>query len=121
MKYIGVLGSAFRVSMLAICCATVLPSKDLSLKDQVDRLDKRLKQLEDAMKSQNISVPKATVGAGESGEVEELHRQIGVLAAEVEKLRSGEQEIEVSAEKASSMGLSSSAILLTRRSCPGPL
>lgn len=109
MKFVGVLNCAFRVLMLAICCASILPGQDLGLKDQVDQLDKRLKRLEDAMKSRNTPESKSTAGDVEVGEVEELRRQITILAAEVEKLRSGEKEIEVSAESAGSMGLSPSA------------
>ncbi len=115
MKYVDVLSVAFRVLLIAICCATTLPSQELSQKEQIDQLEKRLKQLEEAIKSQNKAGSATTSGDPEATEVQELRRQIEILAAEVEKLRSGEKEIEVSAEKASSLGLSPSAAAVYRK------
>lgn len=47
--------------------------------------------------------------------VEEIQRQIDVLAAEVEKLRSGEPEVELTEEQAKNLGLSPSAANVYRK------
>lgn len=47
--------------------------------------------------------------------IEEIQRQIDVLAAEVEKLRSGEPEIELTADRAKNLGLSPSAANVYRK------
>jgi hypothetical protein len=47
--------------------------------------------------------------------IEEIQQQIDVLAAEVEKLRSGEPEVEVTDEKAKGLGLSPSASSVYRK------
>jgi hypothetical protein len=52
--------------------------------------------------------------------LEELRRQLEVLAAEVEKLRSGEpEEIEVSEQRRQALGLAPSAVGVYRRASPG--
>lgn len=53
-------------------------------------------------------------------QLDELRRQIEVLAAEVEKLRSGEPEqIEVSEQRRQALGLAPSAVGVYRRASPG--
>ncbi len=53
-------------------------------------------------------------------QVEELRRQVEILAAEVEKLRSGEvQEVEVTEERRRALGLAPSAVGVYRRASPG--
>jgi hypothetical protein len=47
--------------------------------------------------------------------IEEIQRQIDVLAAEVEKLRSGEPEVEITEERAKNLGLSPSAANVYRK------
>jgi hypothetical protein len=47
--------------------------------------------------------------------LEEIQRELDVLAAEVEKLRSGEPDVEVTAERAQGMGLSPSAAAVYRK------
>jgi cell division protein FtsB len=57
---------------------------------------------------------------GQAADVEELRRRVEVLAAEVEKLRSGEPEqIEVSDERRRALGLAPSAVGVYRRASPG--
>ena len=56
----------------------------------------------------------------ENVQVEELRRQLEVLAAEVEKLRSGEpEEVELSDERRRALGLAPSAAGVYRRASPG--
>jgi hypothetical protein len=64
--------------------------------------------------------PDTTGAQGQQADVEELRRQVAVLAAEVEKLRSGEPEqIEVSEERRRAMGLAPSAVGVYERASPG--
>jgi hypothetical protein len=53
--------------------------------------------------------------AGKTVEVEELHRQLDILAEEVELLRSGEPERELTEERRKSLGLSPSASKVYRK------
>ena len=56
----------------------------------------------------------------QTAEMEELRRQLAVLAGEVEKLRSGEpEEVEVSDERRQALGLAPSAVGVYRRASPG--
>ena len=56
----------------------------------------------------------------QEAEVEELRRRLDVLAAEVEKLRSGEpEELEVSDARRQALGLAPSAVGVYRRASPG--
>lgn len=115
MKYFGAINHLLRVLILAVFSVTVLPAQDIGLKEQLDQLDKRLKQLEDAIKSGRASGSGAQNSEGGAGEIEELRRQLTMLAAEVEKLRSGEEVAEVSQENSGSRGLSSSAASVYRK------
>lgn len=115
MKYAGAINHLSRVIILAIFSVTALPAQDTGLKERLDQLDKRLKQLEDTLKSEKVSESRTQSGAGGAGEIEELRRQLNVLAAEVEKLRSGEEAAEVSQEHSDSLGLSSSAASVYRK------
>ncbi len=70
--------------------------------EKIKKLEERIEQLERQL---------ATVtGTPDSAAMEELKRQLEILAAEVEKLRSGEsEEMEVDESKRRSLGLGSSA------------
>jgi len=77
---------------------------------KLQEFEKRLKQLED--KEAAAAPGKSPEGAGE---IQELRRQLDVLAAEVEKLRSGEAELEVTPERARELGLGPSAASIYRK------
>jgi len=97
-------------------CVVAFPAQESSLKDRLDELETRLKRLEDALKSKAASGAEPATDAGKASEIDEVRRQITILSTEIEKLRSAEPAIEVSAEKANSMGLSSSAASVYRKS-----
>jgi len=82
---------------------------------RVNELEERLRKLEEAQKIESDTTASPETESSRSGEIDALQRQIEVLSSELEKLRSGEQEIEISAEKAASMGLSSSAASVYRK------
>lgn len=64
--------------------------------------------------------PQTAVSGGAAAQVEELRRRVDVLAAEVEKLRSGESAtVEVSDEQRRALGLSPSAAATYRRASEG--
>ena len=115
MRY-SVIRYVFRGLILTICSAAILLGQDSSATDPIVQLEKRIKQLEEAVQAENKTGSLPAADDSKAGEVEELRRQIAVLAAEVEKLRSGAAEAEVSAEKARSIGLSSSAASIYRKS-----
>lgn len=82
-------------------------------------LEKRLIELErkqaaeegttEAQPAEKEAAPEMTV------EVQELRRQLGVLAEEVEKLRSGEQDLVISAERIQALGLGVAAASVYRK------
>ena len=66
------------------------------------------------------TIDAATEQLGEQAQLEELRRQVEILAEEVEQLRSGEPEsIEVSDERRRALGLAPSAAAAYRRSAEG--
>jgi hypothetical protein len=70
--------------------------------EKIKKLEERIEQLENQL-------AEATQGV-DSPELQEIRRQIEILAAEVEKLRSGEEvELEVTEEQRQALGLGSSA------------
>jgi hypothetical protein len=71
----------------------------------------------DLLAFQNQPQPEAPQGGGQSQTttVEELNRRVDVLAEEVERLRSGEPELEVTPERARAMGLGFSAASVYRK------
>lgn len=60
-------------------------------------------------------VPKKQEAETQQAQVDELRRRLEVLATEVERLRSGEQEIELSEERRRALGLAPSAAATYRR------
>ena len=77
--------------------------------------EERLQRLEKQHRSQEKRASNSQAQSAATLEVQELRRQLDILAAEVEKLRSGEQEIEVSEEKAKSLGVGPSAASVYRK------
>jgi len=63
----------------------------------------------------NTEPTPSTPGQAQNPEVAEIQRKLDVLAAEVEKLRSGEPEIEVTPDRAKGLGLSPSAASVYRK------
>jgi cell division protein FtsB len=71
--------------------------------------DEKIKKLEERIEQLERQLAAAT-GTSDSAGMEEIKRQLEILAAEVEKLRSGEaEEIEVDESKRRALGLGSSA------------
>jgi cell division protein FtsB len=88
--------------------SAVSGQEDLQIRLQ--ELEKRLKQLEEKEARQ---APEKTGEAAK--EIQELRRQVDVLATELEKLRSGEVELELTEEKTKSLGLGPSAASIYRK------
>jgi hypothetical protein len=63
----------------------------------------------------NTSSEQPPAASAQNPEVAEIQRKLDVLAAEVEKLRSGEPEVEVAPERAKNLGLSPSAASVYRK------
>ena len=80
-----------------------------SLQLRIQQLEHKLKSVEEALKMKTDSQSSQISSADQKEQIEELSRQIGILAEEIEKLRSGEKEVEITSEQASSMGLGPSA------------
>jgi hypothetical protein len=74
------------------------------LRSKLQELEKRIEEMEGRY-----------AGGAKPPELDELRRQIDVLAVEVEKLRSGESEIEVTEQTAKSLGLGGSAVSVYRK------
>lgn len=103
----------FWVVMVSLMC-TVSASNDDAITKKMEALERRLASLEE--KVQQTSQEQKE---GESGdltlEVEELRRQVDILAGEVEKIRSGEPEYDITRERANSLGLGPSAADVYRK------
>ncbi|MFQ5929919.1 MAG: hypothetical protein ACE5MK_09480 [Acidobacteriota bacterium] len=82
---------------------------------KLGEFEERLKRLEEQQRSQEKEASNSQARSTATLEVQELRRQLDILAAEVEKLRSGEQQIEVSEEKAKSLGVGPSAASVYRK------
>jgi hypothetical protein len=80
--------------------------------EKIKKLEQRIEQLEKQLS--------AAFSTTDSAEMQEIRRQLEILAAEVEKLRSGEaEEIELDESKRRSLGLgSSAATVYTKRQGP---
>src|SRR5262245_61356294 len=63
----------------------------------------------------NTEPSPSTPGQAQNPEVAEIQRKLDVLAAEVEKLRSGEPEVEITPDRAKGLGLSPSAASVYRK------
>lgn len=99
--YKGILGALVCLSM-----TTFGLTQENDFKKRLEELESRLEKLEERTKD----APSDETGEGELVvEVEELRRQVGILAEELEKMRSGETEEEISQERASALGVGPSA------------
>src|SRR6266536_812129 len=85
------------------------------LKKRISGLEARLQKLEQSTPAQQTIQPAATPQAGGTVEIQEIRRQLDVIAQEVEKLRSGEPEIEITDQRAKNLGVGSSAASVYRK------
>ncbi|MBI4456778.1 MAG: hypothetical protein HY644_12880 [Acidobacteria bacterium] len=94
----------------------VLGADDAEINRKLQEFEARLKRLEE--KQGTAASGRAETAQAEEPrtvEVAELRRQLDVLAAELEKLRSGEQEIDIKPDRAQAMGLGPSAASVYRK------
>lgn len=77
---------------------------------KLQEIEERLKKLEAEPTKEEEQPPQP-----QTVEVEELRRQVDVLAEEIEKIRSGEPEIEVSPQRARDLGLGPAAATVYRK------
>ena len=68
-----------------------------------------------ALTAGNLWAGQSQPAEAQSSEIEELRRKVDVLAEEVEKLRSGEPEVEVTPDRARALGLGFSAASVYRK------
>lgn len=89
-----------------------------TMQSRIQEFEERLKRLETSLSAspEGKSSSKHRAETEKTVEIEELRRQLGVLAEEVEKLRSGEPEIEVTSDQARALGLAPSAVSAYRKS-----
>jgi len=85
------------------------------LRKRISEFEARLQKLEQATQPPGKNPPTAEPQSGGTAEIQELRRQLEVIAQEVEKLRSGEPEIEITDRKAKNLGLGSSAASVYRK------
>jgi hypothetical protein len=83
--------------------------REEKLQLRIQELEQRLKSVEEALKTKTDNQDSLSTTEDQREQNEELRRQIGILAEEIEKLRSGEKEVEITSDQASSMGLGPSA------------
>ena len=107
-----------RVSIISTLLLVLMPSLLWGQDD--DPILAKLAELEERMEALERSQAKdSPVSSDDEStktiEVEELHRQLDILAEEVELLRSGEPERELTEEKRKSLGLSPSASKVYRK------
>jgi hypothetical protein len=92
------------------CCLAHGQSK--SLEERLQELEAKLKSLEEAQKPKAAS---ETAASAQTVELQELRRQLDVIAAEMERMRSGEADVEVTPQQAASLGLGPSAASVYRK------
>lgn len=98
------------VWVLLLCLLIVPLGRAEDRTTQLQELEKRLKQLEEKLATQ---VP--TKIPEDSQDIQELRRQVDVLASEIESLRSGEAELEITPEKAKILGLGPAAAAIYKK------
>ena len=110
----------FKYGVLASWLSLLVPSALSSEKDQLkaklEELERRLEALEIQNSAEKVAVtPPSPAQETHSAELEELRRQLDILATEVELIRSGEPLIEVTDEEARARGLGPAAASVYRR------
>ena len=110
-------------SIIALMLCSLLPSIGLAVEDQEMELQERIRQLEAKLERLEAQQPDSSShqtqasqpAQDQAAEIEELRRQVQILAAEIEKLRSGEAENEITAKQAASIGIGPSASKVYRK------
>lgn len=82
---------------------------------KIREFEERLKRLEDQQQEQVGSPPGPSREESATAEVDELRRQLDILAEEIERLRSGEEEVEVTNQEAQSLGVGPAAASVYRK------
>ncbi len=99
--------------------ATLLPpamgTDKRDLKAQIEELRRRLERLENERAQQADATRESAKKAYQDEELAEVRRQVDILAIEVERLRSGEPEIDVTDDQARSKGLGPAAATVYRK------
>lgn len=85
------------------------------LKAKLEELERRLEKLEKERDSRPKPAPESRGAPSQAGELAEIRRQLDILATEVELLRSGEPEFEVTNDQARSKGLGPAAATVYRK------
>ncbi|UCF36699.1 MAG: hypothetical protein JSU96_18095 [Acidobacteriota bacterium] len=94
--------------------AAIHAADEQTIDSRLSELEKRLKALEEREQQRAVEAEE-TEKSEMTVELEELRRQVGILAEEVEKMRSGEEGVEITQERASSLGLGPSAASVYRK------
>lgn len=101
---------------LSVSTSYTLAQGGEELRAKIEDLERRLEQLEKAASEPQKGEPRAASQPTRDQEVQELHRRLEILAQEVEQLRSGEKELEVTPAQATALGLGPSAASVYRKS-----
>ncbi len=102
-------------ALLAAFLMPLMGAEKHDLEAQIEELRRRLDKLEKERAEQAEPEPKAEKQAAQDKELAEVRRQVDILATEVERLRSGEPEIEVTDAEARSKGLGPAAASIYRK------
>lgn len=101
------------VVVVSFVCA-VSASDDDAIQKKMEALERRLASLEEKVK-QNSQETREGDSEDLTVEVEEIRRQVDILAGEVEKIRSGEPEHDITRQRANSLGVGPSAADVYRK------
>ena len=103
-------------SWLTLLVPSALSSEKDQLKAKLEELERRLEALEAQKVTEKVAAPPPSEAQTiHSEELQELRRQLNILAAEVELIRSGEPLVEVTDEEARARGLGPAAASVYRR------
>ena len=110
--------SLWMVLAAVICWYTpnvVWGAEEEEVAAKLREFEERLKHLEDQQQEQVGPPPGPSVEKSATAEVEELRRQLDILAQEIERLRSGEEEVEITRQEAQSLGVGPAAASVYRK------
>ena len=100
---------------LALLCPSLAGAGKDELKAKLEELERRLEKLERERTRRPKPAPESRGTPSQAGELAEIRRQLDILATEVELLRSGEPDIEVTDDEARSKGLGPAAATVYRK------
>ena len=92
---------SFVVLVFVLLASFAFADDPVSEQDQIKKLEKKIEDLQKQLDSMKQQAP--------SADLEEIRRQLNVVAQEVEKLRSGEEEVVLEESQRRSLGLGPSA------------